>query len=149
MGKVIVMGMRERGGEIRAMTIPDNTTRTIQRMIREHVAPGAMLLTDSASAYVGMREYRHEAVNHAAGEFARGRFHTNGIEGFWSLFKRQYHGTHHWISPKHMNAYIGEMCFRQNRREMHKSLRIDAMLGRVEGRLTYKGLINAETKAAI
>ena len=68
MGKTIVMGVLERAtddttGEVRAMTIPNNSTRTIQSIVREHVAPGARLMTDSASAYVGMDEYDHQSLN--------------------------------------------------------------------------------------
>ncbi len=85
--KTIVMGVLERAtddtqGEVRAMTIPNNSTRTIQSVVRKHVAPGTLLLTDAASAYVGMGEYVHESVNHNKQEFARGPFHTNSVEGF-------------------------------------------------------------------
>ncbi len=144
-GKTIVMGMIERpadgAGEVRAKIIPDNTTRTIQAEVRANVAPGATLMTDQASAYIGMGEYRHEVVNHGKQQFARGPFHTNSIEGFWSLAKRQYHGTHHWISPKHLDAYLDEMSYRWNRRDTHKTVRVDGLLERVSGRLTYNQLI--------
>jgi transposase-like protein len=54
-GKTIVMGVLERANdgkpkEVRAAMIPDTTTRTIQARVRDHVAPGATLMTDSASA---------------------------------------------------------------------------------------------------
>ena len=153
-GKTIVIGVIERGGggtpgEVRAMTIPDTKTRTIQSVVRGHVAPGTTLMTDSAVAYVGMPEYTHETVNHFAREYARGPFHTNSIEGFWSLFKRQYHGTRHWISPKHMNAYLDEACYRFDRRETDRTVRVDDLLTRVAGRITYGTLIaDGQEKAA-
>jgi len=145
-GKTIVMGVLEREAEdkpreVRAMVIPNNTTKTIQAAVRAHVAPGSLLMTDSASAYLGMAEFTHESVNHNQQEFARGPFHTNSIEGFWSLFKRQYHGTHHHISAKHLDAYVGEMCYRQNRCEMGEGARVNDLLSHTEGRLTYKALI--------
>jgi transposase-like protein len=59
----------------------------------------------------------HLAINHSAGQFAKGEIHTNNIESFWSLVKRQYHGTHHHYSVKYMQRYIDEMSFRQNNRE--------------------------------
>jgi hypothetical protein len=107
--KTIVMGVMEREsdeapGEVRAFTIPDTKTVTIQAAVRAHVAPGSTLMTDSATAYASMPEYVHEAVNHFQKEYVRDGFTTNQREGFWSLFKRQYRGTHHWISPKHMDA---------------------------------------------
>jgi hypothetical protein len=40
------------------------------------------------------------------------------------------------------------MCYRFNRREAHKSVRVDDLLGRVAGRLTYKALISNGQEAA-
>jgi hypothetical protein len=46
-----------------------------------------------------------------------------------------------------MNAYLGEMCYRFDRRNMHVSMRVDDLLGRTEGRLKYRILTNAEATA--
>ena len=63
------------------------------------------------------KKYVHVTVNHSIGQFSAGNgIHTNNIENFWSLVKRQYIGTHHHYSVKHMQKYIDEMCFRQNHR---------------------------------
>ena len=63
-------------------------------------------------------EYVHFSVNHSLGQYSAGKgIHTNNIENFWSLVKRQYFGTHHHYSVKYMQRYIDEMCFRQNHRE--------------------------------
>jgi transposase-like protein len=60
----------------------------------------------------------HVSVNHSLGQFSAGRgIHTNNIENFWSLVKRQYIGTHHHYSEKYMQHYIDEMSFRQNNRK--------------------------------
>jgi hypothetical protein len=45
-----------------------------------------------ARGYPGLKgEFAH--VNHSAGEYVNGAFHTNGIENFWSLFKRRIIGS--------------------------------------------------------
>jgi hypothetical protein len=62
--------------------------------------------------------FYHVTVNHSAEEFSRGNgVHTNNIENFWSLVKREYIGTHHHYSVKYMRNYTDEMCFRQNNRK--------------------------------
>lgn len=146
-GKIIVHGFLQRGDEespsqVHAVTISDPGGPTIQASVRANVEPGSKLFTDAWRAYRGLDgEYEHSYVDHRF-TYVDGATHTNGLEGVWSLFKRQYHGTHHWISPEHLDAYLAEMSYRFNRRKMHKSMRVDDLLGRVAGRLTYKALIN-------
>jgi hypothetical protein len=59
---------------------------------------------------------------HTAGEYARGEFHTNTIEGHWSLFKRAVKGTHVHISGKHLWKYVGEFSYRRNFRDCHSTM---------------------------
>ena len=40
-----------------------------------------------------------ESVNHKVGQYVDGQAHTNGLESFWSLMKRGYHGTCHKMAP--------------------------------------------------
>ena len=100
-------------------------------------------MTDEHTSFVGLQgRYNHHTVNHSAGEYVKDYYaHTNGIEGVWSLFKRQIYGTHHWLSRKHLSRYLSEMTYRYNRREMGEGQRVNDFLTRVEGRLTYKALI--------
>lgn len=141
-GKATVFGMLERGGELRAQHVENLTGKTIKRIVDANVDPKANLMTDEAAAYGRLDgSYKRHSVNHSDSEYVRNYFcHINGIEGAWSLFKRQVNGTHHWISKKHLQAYLDEMCYRFNRREMTEGSRINDFLGRVSGRLTYKTL---------
>ena len=79
---------------------------------------GTTVASDDFSGYNilnHMKQYFHVTVNHSIGQYSAGNgIHTNNIENFWSLIKRQYIGTHHHYSVKYMQAYIDEMCFRQN-----------------------------------
>ena len=141
-GKIAVLGILEREGELRTGTTPNLSARTVQTVIRENVKAGANLMTDEHGAFVGLgNAYAHHRVNHSAGEYVRHFcLHTNGIESVWALFKRQINGTHHWLSPKHINAYLGEMTWRFNLRELAEGERVNALLAQTTGRLTYKAL---------
>lgn len=142
-GKAVVFGMLERGGELRTQTMPNLKARNVQGVIAENVAKGANVMTDEHVSFVGLQgTYNHHTVNHSAGEYVKHFFaHTNGIESVWALFKRQIIGTHHWLSPKHLEKYLGEMTWRYNLREMGEGERVTALLNQIEGRLTYKALI--------
>jgi len=141
-GKVKVLGLLERQGELRAGTIPDLQRETIGKAIWDHVAPGTNIMTDEHSGFDGIEAFciRHK-VKHGAGEYVRGHIHTNRIESVWALFKRQIVGTHHWLSPKHISRYLGEMTWRFNARDSEEGERVNSLLAQTEGRLTYKALI--------
>lgn len=141
-GKIAVLGILERGGELRTGTTPNLSAKSVQAVIRANVAKGAAVMTDEHGAFLGLQgDYNHHRVNHSAGEYVRHYvLHTNGIESVWALFKRQIIGTHHWLSPKHLNRYLGEMTWRFNLREMADGDRVNALLAQTAGRLTYKAL---------
>jgi len=141
--KAVVMGIMERDGELRAKVVPDTTADTLHAELDAHVAPGANIMTDKHTGYNGIgQKFHHNTVNHGIGEYVRDQFiHTNGMENAWSLFKRKVYGIHHWVSGEHLDRYLGEFTFRHNRRGMKEDQRVNALLGQVEGRLTYKALI--------
>ena len=140
-GKAVVWGALKRDGEFRALHI--TTLKDVKKAVETHVAEGSIVLTDEYPGYQGLsKNYYHQTVNHSAGEYVRAYyFHINSIEGAWSHIKRQIYGIHHWISDKHLGRYLSEMTWRYNRREMEEGDRLNALLGRVDGRLRYKELI--------
>ena len=142
-GKEAVLGILQRGGELRTGVTPNLRARTVQDAIRDNVAPGTALMTDDHPGFTGLNaDFHHHTVNHSAGEYVRHYvLHTNGIESVWALFKRQIIGTHHYLSPKHLSRYLSEMTWRFNRRESGEGDRVNALLNQVAGRLTYKELI--------
>ena len=139
-GKAIVLGMLERGGQVRAGVVGNRHKKTLQPPINEHVEKGSHIITDEFSTYpfVAKDTYMHEVINHIEG-YVRGHVHTNGIENFWSLLKRSLGGTYISVEPFHLDAYVAEQVFRYNNR--HKSsdaLRFAKVLAQVTGkRLTY------------
>ena len=143
-GKTPVMGVKSRDGEVRLEAASELTGGMAKGMVRRHVAAGTVLITDEARVYQGLDgEFNHYTVNHSAGEYVRHYFfHTNSIESAWALLKRQIIGIHHFVSPKHLQRYLDEMMFRQNRREVGEGNRVNMLLSASNGkRLRYKELI--------
>ena len=95
-GKVVVIGARQRGGELRASVIADTKGETMQQFISDNVAPGSVVCTDDRG-YCGVanRKYLHGVVKHSAKEYVNGMAHTNGIESVWAVMKRGYNGVYH------------------------------------------------------
>lgn len=141
-GKHAVVGLRERGGPVVAHYVKATNAKTLHKVVRANVATDATIYTDEHRAYRGLREYRHLAVRHSAGEYVRGRASTNGVESFWALLKRGYYGTHHWWSRKHLNRYVSEFAYRQNTIGLNGEPAIAALVRGGQGkRLTYAQLI--------
>lgn len=114
-GKDVVLGILERDGELRAGYVEDTKGPTMREAIGENVTPGSALMTDEDRSFKGLgKDYRHQAVNHSAGEYVREQAHTNGIESVWALLKRRIVGVHHWVSSKHLDRYVQEMSWRFN-----------------------------------
>lgn len=143
-GKTPVMGAVERGGDTVAKVLPKANKDHMHEFIRATVDPTAeMLVTDSHPVYQKPMGYaRHEIVNHQRGEYRRGDAHTNSIESVWALLKRQIVGTHHWVSPKHLEKYVQEMTWRLNRRSLTAADRMNDLFESVAGTLPYKVLIS-------
>ena len=56
---------------------------------------------------------KHSVIKHAA-QYVDGLIHTNTVEGFWSLLKRAWYGTHHHYSDDYALAYAVEVCYKYN-----------------------------------
>ena len=136
--KTVVMGMRERGGNVRAEVIPNVKADTLKPRVHEAVKAGSKVYTDQWRGYTGLEgRYDHETVNHLE-TYVEGRVHTNGIENFWALLKRGLNGTYVSVEPFHLFRYLDERVFTYNLRDRTDSERFSAVLGSVAGRrLTY------------
>jgi transposase-like protein len=137
--KAMVVGLLERKGHVRATVVETRKKGPLQSLVREHVEPGAELFTDALKSYEGLgTEYGHQIVDHAV-EYVKGHVHTNGMENFWSLFKRTLYGTYISVEPFHLFRYLDEQTFRFNSREGGDSRRFCSVLRNTCGRrLTYK-----------
>jgi len=141
-GKQAVIGAKERGGSIVAKPIQATDRKTLHVFVDSNVVEYSTVVTDEHRGYSSMMNYDHHVVCHSAKEYVNGMAHTNGIESFWALLKRGFHGTHHHMSSKHIGRYVNEFSGRQNTRG---SDTIDQMAritqGMVNKQLRYKDLI--------
>jgi len=115
----VVLGMRERGGNLRLVPLSDSKMARIEPALLKHVSTDATLHTDESAVFaiIGQRHFpgRHRTINHAS-SYAIGDLHTNTIENAFSLLKRGVYGTFHKVSIKHLGRYCNEFSYRFNRR---------------------------------
>ncbi|SPE35791.1 transposase [Candidatus Sulfopaludibacter sp. SbA6] len=139
-GKAIVMGILERHGEARVKVVGRRRKKEVQAEVRKQVEPGSSIYTDALKSYEGLDEYVHDFVDHTEA-YVKGDVHTNGLENFWSLFKRALKGTYVSVEPFHLQAYADEQAFRFNNRKCDDVDRFRAMVSGIAGkRLTYAEL---------
>ena len=142
-GKSAILGMRERGGQLKAMMISDTTKQTLHPIIRGNIMAGSIIYTDDHPSYKGAYR-RHRVVNHSAKQYVNGMTPTNGIESVWALLKRGYNGTYHNWSMQHCGRYVNEFAFRLNEGNCERDTidRLAEMVSASVGkRRTYQKLI--------
>lgn len=130
-------------GQVINQVIPDTKAETLKPIIADMVQKGSIIVTDEWNAYNGLnKDFQHEVIKHNEGEYVTGTgFSTNGLEGYWSLFKRGIYGIYHYASPKHLHRYTHEFSYRYNTRGVTDVERFNNTLCRIDGKLTYKQLI--------
>lgn len=141
-GKTAVVGTKDRStGQIHAKTVMKTDKKTLCDLVKERVESGSQVFTDDFSAYQGI-PFDHKTVKHSAGEYVEGETHTNGIEGFWAMFKRGFKGTYHRMSEKRLDRYVTEFTGRHNVRCADTMDQMTRMApGMVGKRLKYDDLV--------
>ena len=145
-GKAAVVGMKDREtNKVSAEVIENVDGLTLQGFVLDQVADGAKVYTDDHRGYHGLPN--HQSVKHSVGEYVDGMAHTNGIESFWSMLKRGYHGTYHRMSAKHLGRYVNEFAGRHNQRSENTADQMGEVVAGVVGRrLMYRDLIAKSDK---
>jgi transposase-like protein len=121
--KEVVIGIRQRQGELRFFHAEDVRSGTLEKYIRENISDDVdILMTDDLAQYRGVArrmgmQGKHKTIRHKQGWYVMGDVHTNTVESAFSLLKRGVLGTWHRLSAKHLQAYCNEMCFRFNNRK--------------------------------
>lgn len=141
--KTMVFGAVEREGKVITKIVDSTKAEDLIKAVRENVEQGAVMVTDENPSYNQLeKEYQHVKVHHGKEIYVIGAGHTNTIEGFWNLLKKQINGIHHSVSPKHLQRYCNEAAYRYNRKLSLQDTRFSNILLNSERRLKYKDLIS-------
>jgi len=118
-GKTPVVGVVERKGKLKAVSVPDTKSQTVLPIVEDNVVKGSQIYTDEYPIYnrLSRKGYLHDKVLHSHNIYVMGDVHTNTVEGFWSLVKNGIRGVFHSVSAQHLQHYLNEYAFRYNHRD--------------------------------
>ena len=118
--KMAVLSLVHReSGQCRSFVVDDATRQSLVPIVMRNVQRETYIMTDEHGAYTG--QFRdvflgHGRVRHSAGEYGRGRVHTNTVEQYFSIFKRGMKGIYQHCGEQHLHRYVAEFDFRYNNR---------------------------------
>ncbi|MFN8236558.1 MAG: IS1595 family transposase [Chitinophagales bacterium] len=129
---VPLVAIVQRDGEVRTTIIEEANKENLYPNIEKNISKEAILVTDGLNAYneIGRTFIKHESVSHGNGEYVRGQWHTNTVEGFFSQLKRTIKGTHIHVSKRHLQKYADEVAFRYMNRDRQNEM-FNLVLARV------------------
>jgi hypothetical protein len=121
--KRVILGLVERGGNVRTFHIDTASATNIAEIVRTNVSREGALQTDEHKSYIGLgKEFKggHQTVFHGKKEYVRREVDrlvtTNTIENVFSVFKRGMKGVYQHCGEAHLHRYLAEFDFRYNRR---------------------------------
>ena len=140
--KEVIIGITHRNTkQIKAKHVSDTKAKTLKGYVYDNVKPMSVLITDDNMVYRHTRlVYDHKVVNHSKKQYAIGKANTNSIESFWAIVKRGYIGIYHYWSPKHLQRFIDEFVFRQNKKNYSYIELLQSTIENSNSKLGYKKL---------
>jgi len=122
--RVTVVAAVERGGRVKATTLPSRRGPALKAQVVEWVKPEAIVYTDEWPAYNGLDQHfaAHSRVRHTSGEYVIGNWHTNTIEGFFGNLKTGIRGNYKKVSRRWLQGYLNEYTWRYNHRNSGKAM---------------------------
>jgi transposase-like protein len=104
-------------GRLRLQIIPNRKQETLESVVLANVQMGAEVRTDGWTGYDNLNKlgYRHTAVP-VRGDQAKTDQHLPMIHIVFGNLDAWLLGTHHGVSPTHLQGYLNEFVFRFNRR---------------------------------
>ena len=145
--KTPVIGLLDRDTKkVRCFVSTDTTAASLHPILKSNIKGGSILISDEWKGYNGLSgHFQHQIVDHSRKQYVNDcGGTTNGIENFWTHFKRGWSSTYSGrITAKHLQKYANEFTFRYNTKEETTKQRFDLLLQNTNGkRITYKNLTN-------
>lgn len=141
--KTIVVGMAERDGSIFLQTVKSSKTKHVQPIVDSKLdAKTEKIVTDGDGKFkTFIPKEKHVIGVHKKELWDKNWTSTQTVENAFSLFKRGIVGNYHQLSEEHLDRYLGEFCWRYNRRRMQPWL-FDMTLQNLSAKkpLPYKDL---------
>ena len=135
-------------GRVRLRALPDVSAASLLPFVQETIASGTVVYTDGWRGYarVASRGFHHRVRPMKAGE-DRSRVLPR-VHRAISNLKSWLQGTHHGVSPKHLQPYLDEYAFRFNRRRTPMAAFQTILgIGSQVPTVTYKMLCASELSA--
>lgn len=150
-GKSTVFGARGLRGQVKTQVVPNVEAETLIPIVNKWVTKGSIMVADEFRSYNNLnKDFFLIRVKHLEGQYVNGAFSTNGIENFWSIFKRGIVGVFHSVSPQHLQKYCDEFSDRYNRKDNTNIERFKSVIERAHNaRITYKELTGAGIRPTI
>ncbi len=118
--KIPLLGIYNRGGRIVVKSISKATGEHIRPVLKKFLKNTVELVTDGFGGYYGLDKVykKHVILYHSKDQHRKGVYHTNTIEGFWSMLKRSIIGQYHNVSNEYIQNYVDELSFKYNNRKI-------------------------------
>jgi len=115
-----VFGILCRSGKVHAELVDKTEASDLIPIITKKVKLGSRICSDTYRSYTGLAamDYVHRTVNHGQHEYAKGKNHINGLEGFWGYLKRKL-AAKGGVQRKYLCLFLGEYVWRYNYRKLN------------------------------
>jgi transposase-like protein len=135
-------------GRLRLRALPDASADSLTSFVRSSVAAGAIVHTDGWAGYMrlGAAGFDHRPRTQHA-RFPDREWVLPRAHRALSNLKTWLQGTHHGVSPKHLQVYLDEFVFRHNRRRTPLAgFQTLLGLGSIHQPTTYRQITRQQTK---
>jgi hypothetical protein len=125
-GKIL---KRALAGRLRLQRISDKSADSVDRFVKECIAPGTIIISDDGNEFTNLRGlgYDHRPVP-MRGDREKMDTYLPMISRVTANLKTWIDGTFHGVRKQHLQAYLNEFVFRFNRR-FYRSISFQKLLG--------------------